>query len=120
MLRVRGLHTFSSYLSAIPEGALLQADNVVIDKDNVIEPRRGFTQYGTIGTIGTDIAKQLLIYKDRSLAHYNSTIAWDNGSGTFTDYVATFSSVQSGLRTVIYISPLAKVLRKSAQTAPQT
>lgn len=98
MLKVRGLHTFSSYLSAIPEGALLQADNVVIDKDNVIEPRRGFTQYGTIGTIGTDIAKQLLIYKDRSLAHYNSTIAWDNGSGTFTDYVATFSSVQSGLR----------------------
>jgi len=98
MLRVRGLHTFSSYLSAVPEGALLQADNVVIDKDNVIEPRRGFTQYGIIGVLGSDITKQLLIYKDRSIAHYGATLAYDNGSGTYTDYSGIFNDVQTGLR----------------------
>lgn len=98
MLRAAGLHTFNNYLSSVPEGALLVADNTIIDKDGTIEPRRGIRQYGVIGTTSADIARQFLIYKDRILAHFSDTIAWDNGSGTFTNYAETFAVADSGLR----------------------
>lgn len=99
MLKAKGLYTFSNYLSGIPEGSLLDANNAIIDRDGVIEPRRGITQYGTIGSSpSNDTAKQLLLYKDRVLAHYDSVIAWDNGSGTFADFSASFVEVDTGLR----------------------
>lgn len=44
-LSVRGLHTFNSELSGVPNGALLRADNVNINRLNLIEPRRGFNFY---------------------------------------------------------------------------
>lgn len=97
MLRAKGLYTFQNFLSFIPEGALLDATNVVIDRDGIIEPRRGIKQYGTIGT-GTDIIKQLLTYKGRILAHYGSVLAYDNGTGTFANFSGTYNSVDAGLR----------------------
>ncbi len=98
MLKSAGLHTFNNYLSAIPEGSLLDANNVVITKEGVIEPRRGIVQYGTIGLSSLDKSKQLLVYKDRVLAHYNSVLAWDDGAGTFTPYDAEFIETEAGLR----------------------
>lgn len=98
MLKAKGLYTFSNYLSSIPEGALLKANNVIIDRDGIIEPRRGITQYGTLGFNVTDISKQLLLYKDRILAHYQSSLAWDNGSGTFTNFTGSFVETETGLR----------------------
>jgi len=98
MLRAKGLHTFNNYLSEVPEGALLDADNAIIDKDGVVEPRRGITQYGEIGTTSADTAKQLLVYKDRILAHYSSTLAWDDGIGNFTNYVTPIEETEAGLR----------------------
>lgn len=98
LLKARGLHTFNSYLSAIPEGAQLVADNVNIDKEGVIEPRRGIKQYGEVGNSSNDIAKQLIVYKNRILAHYDTKLAWDNGSGVFTDFGSTFGETQAGLR----------------------
>ncbi len=97
MLRAKGLFTFQNFLSAIPEGALLDATNVVIDRDGVIEPRRGIHEYGDFGLLA-DRAKQLLNYKNRILAHYDSTIAYDDGTGTFADFSESFSEVDSGLR----------------------
>lgn len=41
-LKARGLYSQANPLS-LPAGALLRADNVVIDRDNVVQPRRGFT-----------------------------------------------------------------------------
>lgn len=124
MLKARGLHTFNSYLSAVPEGALLEARNVVIDKDGVIEPRRGMTQYGTIGLTSNDTAKQLLLYKDRTIAHYSTTLAWDDGAGTFTNFVGTFNEVDPGLR-IKYIELNGNLylttsdgIRKIATTGP--
>jgi hypothetical protein len=98
LLKASGLHDFNNYLSAVPEGALLVAENVVIDRTGVIEPRRGITQYGELGSLNTDTAKQLLLYKDRILAHYGDKIAWDNGNGVFTDYSASFVEAATGLR----------------------
>lgn len=96
-LKPKGLFTFQNFLSVIPEGALLDATNVVIDRDGIIEPRRGIAAYGEIGTTN-DRAKQLLTYKGRVLAHYDDIIAYDNGTGTFTDFVTDFLEVQAGLR----------------------
>lgn len=41
-LRPRGLVTNPSELSAVPEGALREAENVVIRRDGLVEPRPGF------------------------------------------------------------------------------
>ncbi len=99
LLRCRGLHTFKNLLSEIPEGSLTEAINVVVDRDGIIEPRRGFTQFGGTFGSGSDRAKQLLTYKNRILTHYGSKLAFDsNGSGSFSDFNGSYSEVQSGLR----------------------
>lgn len=98
MLKAKGIHTNNNFLSEIPEGALSVAENVNIDRLSTIESRRGIKQYGGIGVANSDIAKQLLLYKDRVLAHYGSTITFDNGSGLFTDFVASFQETEAGLR----------------------
>ncbi len=99
MLRAKGLHTFSNFHSEIPEGALSLADNVVIDKDGIIEPRRGLGQYGVIGTSSADIADAVLLYKDRILANYGNKIAWDAGDGDFSnEFPGNFAPTENGLR----------------------
>lgn len=97
LTKPRGLYTFPNFLSSMPEGALLDATNVILDRDGVIEPRRGIAAYGEIGTV-SDRAKQLFTYKGRVLAHYNDVVAYDDGTGNFTDFLEAFDEVQSGLR----------------------
>lgn len=83
-LKCRGLYTFPNALSEVPDGALSETNNVVIDRDGVVNPRRGFTLYGdAMGTSGIR-AKQLLLYRGRILRHWSTKIDVDsNGSGTF-------------------------------------
>lgn len=83
-LVAKGLYTFPDLLGEIPQGSLTQADNVVIDRDGVVTPRRGFATYG--GSFGSsdDTAKQLLYYKARLLRHWDTTLDFDSdGAGTF-------------------------------------
>lgn len=106
MLKAKGLYTFQNYLSFIPEGSLLDATNVVIDRDGIIEPRRGITQYGTVGVGTASVPKQMLTYKNQVLVHHDDVLAYDNGTGTFTDYVypssndsvPTIEELDAGLR----------------------
>lgn len=93
LTKARGLSTFSNYLD-LPEGSLLKAKNVNIDRDGIIEPRRGFGQYGNI----SEKAKQLLSYKNRLLVHNDTEISWDNGSAVFTDFTDSYSEIEAGLR----------------------
>ncbi len=85
-LSARGLYTFPNKLgSAMPDGALSETNNIVIDRDGVMTPRRGFKIYGDVLGNSTDRAKQLIDYKYRILRHWSSTIDVDsNGTGTFT------------------------------------
>lgn len=94
-LRARGLYTFPNDLSAVPKGAMLIADNAVIDKDDVLESRRGWKQYGSAFT---DPVNQLFSYQDHIIAWYNNKLAYDNGSGTFTDYSGAFNTPLTGYR----------------------
>lgn len=98
-LKCKGLWSFPNRLSEIPDGALLQADNVVSDRNGIIESRRGFGLYGDAltGSAGNR-AKQLLKYKGRLIRHYDDVLDFDSGSGDFTTFDGEFNEVESGLR----------------------
>lgn len=97
IVEAKGLKTFKNELS-LPDGALIKADNVVIDRDNVIESRRGFGLYGQEFGIDGDVCKQILGYKDRLIIHYGSTLAYDDEAGLFTAFAGSYSELASGLR----------------------
>jgi len=84
-LQARGLYTFPNLLSNVPDGALAATNNVCIDRDSVVTPRRGNQIYGTaMGSAGVR-AKQLMYYKDRILRHWLTNVDADSdGLGTFT------------------------------------
>lgn len=76
IVKAKGLYTNENLISSVPDGALTTANNIVIDKDDIAEPRRGFKIFGdAIGTNQASVAKQLINYKSRLYRHYepNST-----------------------------------------------
>ena len=95
LVKAKGLYTFPNKLGNLPEGALLTAKNVIINRDGIIEPMRGFFLYGDLGA---GVTKQLLNYKDRLIRHIGSTLQYDNGSGTFTSFTGSYSETETGLR----------------------
>lgn len=99
ILKCKGLITNPNNLGSLPDGALTQADNVYIDRPDTAEPRRGFKIYDTFGD-DDDRAKQFLIYQDRLLRHYGSTLSYDSatGNGPFTDYTTGVNEVQDGIK----------------------
>lgn len=98
-LKARGIYTFPNDLSEVPPGSLTEALNVVIDRNSVVEPRRGFAQFGNTFGVDSDRAKQLIVYKDRILLHYDDTLAFDStGAGVYLNFAGTFTETQSGLR----------------------
>lgn len=108
LLKATGLQTYINTLDASP-GALLEASNVIIDRNGVIEPRRGLTQWKTVGSDQEVYAQQLLVYKDRILAHYpylatppstySYKLAYDNGvSSQLVNFTGDYLEVESGVR----------------------
>ncbi len=101
-LTALGLQTSPNEINQ-QDGSLKQANNVIIRRDNVIEPRRGLKSFGTpIGT-SSDRAKQLFVYKERILRHFNNTLEFQNGTtnsgaSNFTAFNGSYSEVESGLR----------------------
>lgn len=93
----RGLVTSSSELTRA-DGAMSVAENVNVDYDNVIEQRRGFSEFGTV--IAGDVrAKQLMVYKGRTLRHYANKLGYDsNGSGAYLDFSGLYDAVIENLR----------------------
>lgn len=100
----RGLYTEPNLLSKVPEGALVEADNVIIDRDGVLQSRRGMTQYGNSFGIGSDRSKQLLVYKNRILVHYQDTLLFNANShtnannGSFQPFSGSYTETELGLR----------------------
>lgn len=89
MLKPSGLFTFQNHLSGVPTGALLKATNVNINRDSIVESRRGFKVYGT--QISDGSAHQLMNYKLRILRHFGAgpgtTLEYDsNGLGNFLPF----------------------------------
>jgi hypothetical protein len=92
MLKAAGLQTNYQSLMELSPGALLQATNTVINKEGVIEPRRGINTFAPLYNSffgGTAItAKQLFDYKGQILAHTSDdNIAFYDSSVNRYSYV---------------------------------
>lgn len=98
-LKIAGLYTHPSDLSEVPEGALLQAKNLVIDEESIAEPRRGFDRYGyAIDATGTVRGEKIFSYEDKIIVHKSDdTLAYDSGSA-FTDYSGTIAPPDSATK----------------------
>jgi hypothetical protein len=124
-LQAAGLYTYPNNLSEIPPGGLLVANNTIIDKPGVIEPRRGIKYYGNLFPNGTDRAKQLMQYRERLLVHINNTLAYDDGNGNLSYFSGTYNSASSyrmkytSARGNLYFTTDSGVMKISAQNASE-
>jgi hypothetical protein len=122
-LKAKGLFTFSNPLSdAVPIGSFASVSNIVVDRNEIIEPRRGFTQYGNTFGDGTDRVKQLINYKDRILRHVLTSLQYDL-NGTFLPFTGDSVS-DTGLRIKsieangnLYLATLGGIKKLSARSA---
>ena len=96
-IKAVGLVTQPNNLQAI-EGALQEASNVIIRRDNVIESRRGFKLYGNGFGSSSDVAKQILSYKNTLIRHYDTTLQYDDGNGIFNSFTGSFTEPVAGIR----------------------
>lgn len=97
ILKCRGLYTSFNELSAVPEGALEQADNIDVVENDIAEPRRGNERFSGELTVGTTPrASKMWFYEDQCFAHHG-----DEGSPTkvgrvnganWTDLTSSYSS----------------------------
>lgn len=87
LLKAKGLSTFANPLSqSVQEGSFASVSNVVVDRNEIIEPRRGYAQYGNSFGLTSDRAKQLINYKDTILRHVMTQIEFDSN-----EYFSAFS-----------------------------
>ena len=95
--KIRGLFTSDNDLGSVPEGALLKAKNIVIDKADIAEPRRGFDRLSAGYGAPTDRSQRLWFYKDTLYTHVDSAtdyVAYWNGSAWVT--VGSFDAPSGG------------------------
>jgi hypothetical protein len=106
-LEVAGLYTHPNPLdpSSRPKGALAKAENIVIDRENLAESRRGFGQY----SLPIANAEALYNFHDDLVLYANNVFKLDNGSGTF----ATINVAPS--LSASFDGPAANVLPASIQ-----
>ena len=98
LVKATGLSTFYNELN-LPDGALTTADNVVIDRNNIIRPRRGLSDYGTAAPSNGSY-DQLITYKERILT-YTGTVLYfedDARTGAFSAFSGTYTPAETGLR----------------------
>lgn len=90
-LDIRGLYTSPNNLSGVPKGALDIADNIVINAKNVADSRRGQTQYGDPLAVGSGQINKIFNYASSLIVSYDDKLAYDAGSGNWTDYPGTYT-----------------------------
>jgi hypothetical protein len=86
-----GLNTFANPLNC-PPGSLTQALNVVIDKPNQIETRRGFDFYGTQLSVASGPIIKMAWFAGALIVWYNNgDMAYDSdGNGTWVGFSGTY------------------------------
>jgi hypothetical protein len=102
-LKAKGLYTHPNDLSEVPEGALAVADNIVINKEGVAEPRRGFDKLTYALPNINDRANKLFSFQSKLLAHYGTTslsyydisTGWQTYSGSYSAIDVDLTKVRS-------------------------
>lgn len=77
-LKAKGRYTAVNELSEVPEGALLEADDVSIDSDGIVEPRRGFQRAADAFSDVADRCDALFFYQDKLFAHLGTYLSADS------------------------------------------
>lgn len=95
-VRLKGLYTFGNELNQ-PEGSLSIADNVNIDEPNVITQRRGFNDFADLLPDPDTKIRQLLVYKDTLIRHYNDKLEF-NLNNTFSQFNGSYSELDTDIR----------------------
>lgn len=133
-LKIKGLHTYPSDLSEVPEGSLEVADEIVIDRESVAEPRRGFgylTHGAGVQTQFSDAsyrANKIFFYQNKILCHYatnlfayhNSSTGWVNKSGTFNPPSSTIPVRSAQANKNFYMTTNLGVVKLDSYTANAT
>ena len=91
-LAIKGLHTYPSELSGVPQGALSIADDVNISRVNIVEPRRGFDFLAN--DPGAEV-KKLFFYNSGLFAHYGTTFGYNSSGWTSKGSLAAPSNATS-------------------------
>jgi hypothetical protein len=80
--KAKGLYTSPNEIGETPDGALSQADNVVVSRDGIVETRRGES------VAGTKALSRAFAYKSALVGHDGtSTLSYSSDSGaTWTNY----------------------------------
>lgn len=103
VLKAIGLNTHANQLE-VPEGSLTVASNVIIERDNVLQPRRGFRLYGTQLGTESDRVKQFLTYKNRIIRHFAESLEFDtqelnnSDESIFESFAGDYSEPEAGRR----------------------
>lgn len=98
-LKAAGLNTSPNQLELVP-GSMTVASNIIIKRDNVVESRRGLHLFGNSFGSSSDIAKQLLTYKDLILRHYGTTLQFQvtQDGELFSSFSGSYSEPDTGIR----------------------
>ena len=90
IIKAKGLYSNSNQLSEVPEGALSKANNCVIDKDSVVESRRGFERAPGAFSNEADRVDKMSTYQNRLIAHRSNDNKLSYFDGTnWIDYAGT-------------------------------
>ncbi len=88
VLACKGLFTYPNNLSAVPVGALVDADNIYIDRNDVAQPRRGFKVF-TASPLSS-LCNSLHNYQNHLISHNSTILQYETDPvsqpGVFTKY----------------------------------
>src|SRR5574343_212122 len=91
VLKTKGLFTSPNEHSAVPEGGLLTANNVVLNQDDALPICRGFNFYSyDFGSL-TDRASKLFFFNGNLIVHYGTTLTYSTG-GAWSNYSGSYSA----------------------------
>lgn len=94
-LKPKGLYTYPNPLSEVPQGALLQALNVILSRPSVLEQRRGVNTYGTV--LSGDVL-QFYNFQNRIIINVGTTLRYDSdGAGTWVSYAGSYTKPTGAL-----------------------
>lgn len=89
-LQIKAVGLWDQYSHLLmPEGGLLTADNITIEREGIISPRRGFQRYNAVAFSSAPI--QVMEYRQKLVVLDSTTLKYDNGSGTFTSWGGSFT-----------------------------
>lgn len=120
ILKHQGLYTYPNPLSSRPEGALQLATNIIIDRDNTAEPRRGYSELDyPLGTDNDNRADQIMTFGDNLVTHYGlpqnpDKMAFYQKESTFTGLISSGSNRITDIISTedFYSSATVKVVEK--------